>query len=329
MDKYSKIIDKFKGKKILVLGDFILDEYVYGETERISREAPVLILKYNRSTYLAGGGANPVMNIVDMGGTAIPVSIAGKEEYSDILVDMMTAKGVDTSRIVRTHRYSIPVKTRVMAGSVHTVKQQVVRIDRYNDDSLDKGAQEELIANINAAAKDVDVILVSDYGSGMITDSVIKTVNALAKSGKKVVVDSRYGLKKYKYVVAATPNETEAGPAVGHEKYGEHDVELIVKKLWKMMKAKGMIVTRGSKGMIAVENGKVSRIAPFGNDEIVDVSGAGDTVSSIVCLALACGASLKDAAFLANIGGGLVVMKRGVATVTVNEIKGALKNAKA
>jgi rfaE bifunctional protein kinase chain/domain len=326
MNKYTKLIDKFKGKKVLVLGDFILDEYVYGETERISREAPVLILKYNNSTYLAGGGANPVMNIADIGAIPVPVSIAGTEEYSDILLDMMKKKKVDTSYILRTDRYSIPVKTRVMAGSVHTVKQQIVRIDRYNDEALDPEIEAGLITNINTAAKVIDVVLVSDYGSGMITGKVIKAVNALAKSGKKVVVDSRYGLKEFKYVATATPNETEAGPATDHEKYGESDVELIVRKLSKMMRSKGMIVTRGSRGMIVYENKKIFKISPFGSDEIVDVSGAGDTVSSIVSVALASGASLADSAYLANIGGGLVVMKRGVATVTVDELKGALKN---
>jgi rfaE bifunctional protein kinase chain/domain len=329
MNKYAAIIEKFKGKKILVLGDFILDEYLYGETERISREAPVLILKYNKSTYLAGGGANPVMNIADLGALAVPVSIVGTDEYSEILLRMMEEKGVDPSFIVRTGSYSVPVKTRVMAGSVHTVKQQIVRIDRYNEGVLDKNTEAMLIENIKRAAENIEVILVSDYGSGMITDGVIKAINALAKKGKKVVVDSRYGLKKFKYVATATPNETEAGPAVDYEKYEEKDVEYIVKQLGKMMKAKGMIVTRGSRGMIVFENKKLVKVAPFGSDEIVDVSGAGDTVSSIISIALACGAKLSDAAYLANIGGGLVVMKRGVATVTVNELKGALKNVKA
>ncbi|MEI7541731.1 MAG: bifunctional ADP-heptose synthase [bacterium] len=326
MNKYASIIDKFKGQKVLVLGDFILDEYLYGETERISREAPVLILKYNKTTYLAGGGANPVMNIVDLGAIPIPVSIVGTDEYSEILLNMMKEKGVDASFIVKTENYSIPVKTRVMAGSVHTVKQQIVRIDRYNEGIMDKQIELKLIENIKKAAANIDVILVSDYGSGMITDEVIKTVNALAKKGKKVVVDSRYGLKKFKYVATATPNETEAGPAVDFEKYEEKNVEYIVKKLATMMKAKGMIVTRGSRGMIVFENKKIVKVTPFGTDEIVDVSGAGDTVSSIISIALACGAKLADAAYLANIGGGLVVMKRGVATVTVNELKGALKN---
>ncbi len=326
MKKYLKLIDAFKGKKVLVLGDFILDEYVYGETERISREAPVLILKYNKSTYLAGGGANPVMNIVDLGGVPVPVSAAGTEEYSDILIDMMSKKGVDTSFITRSDKYSIPVKTRVMAGSVHTVKQQIVRIDRYNEGKLEADIEKDMINNLNEASKGIDVILVSDYGSGLITEKIIKAVNALAKAGKKVVVDSRYGLKKFKYVATATPNETEAGPAVDYEKYEEEDVEYIVKQLGKMMKSTGMIVTRGSRGMIVLEKKKVHKVAPFGSDEIVDVSGAGDTVSSIVSLSLACKSTLVDAAYLANIGGGLVVMKRGVATVTVAELKGALKN---
>jgi rfaE bifunctional protein kinase chain/domain len=215
-----------------------------------------------------------------------------------------------------------------MAGSVHTVKQQIVRIDRYNEEELDKEIEDRLIGNIKNAARDIDVILVSDYGSGMISGRVVKTVNALAKSGKKVVVDSRYGLKKFKYVATATPNETEAGPAVDCEKYKESDVEQTVKRLAEIMKAKGMIVTRGSKGMIVYEKNKITKIAPYGTDEIVDVSGAGDTVSSIVSIALAGGSSLVDAAYLANIGGGLVVLKRGVATVTGKELTEALKNVK-
>ncbi|MCE5300067.1 MAG: PfkB family carbohydrate kinase [Spirochaetia bacterium] len=329
MKRYEAIIDRFKNRKVMVLGDFVLDEYIYGETERISREAPVLILRHRKSVYLAGGGANPVMNIRDLGAEPIPVAVVGNDEYSEILLDMMKKKGIDTSHIIRTENYSVPLKTRVMAGSVHTVKQQIVRIDRYYEEDVDPAVEQMLIGSINRAAKNVDVILVSDYDGGIITDRAIKAVNALAKAGKKVVVDSRYGLKKYKYVATATPNETEAGPAVGHEKYGEEDVELIVKKLAKVMKGTGMIVTRGSRGMIVLEKGKVSRIPAYGTDEIVDVSGAGDTVSSIIATALACGASLVDAAFLANIGGGLVVMKRGAATVPVHELKGALKNVKA
>src|ERR1035437_7523517 len=157
MNKYAAIIEKFKGKKILVLGDFILDEYLYGETERISREAPVLILKYNKSTYLAGGGANPVMNIADLGALAVPVSIVGTDEYSEILLRMMEEKGVDPSFIVRTEKYSVPVKTRVMAGSVHTVKQQIVRIDRYHEDVMDRQIETILIENIKKAAVKTDV----------------------------------------------------------------------------------------------------------------------------------------------------------------------------
>jgi len=153
---------------------------------------------------------------------------------------------------------------------------------------------------------------------------VIKTVNRLAKKGLQVVVDSRYALKKFRYITTGTPNETEAGPLVGMEHYSEKDVEIMTRKLARLVKSRGMIVTRGSRGMNIYEKKKLVKIPAFGTDEIVDVSGAGDTVSSIVAVALACGASLADAAYIANIGGGLVVMKRGVATVTVAEIRKAL-----
>lgn len=328
MSKYTGIIDKFKGKKVLILGDFILDEYVYGETERISREAPVLILHYNRSTYLAGGGANPVMNIKDLGGDPVPVSVVGTDAYSKVLLDMMGSKGVDTSNIIRDEKFTVPVKTRVMAGSIHTVKQQVVRIDRYEESCITSRTEDALIGAIEKLARVAGTMLVSDYDGGIITGRVIAAVNALAKKGLKVIVDSRYALKKFRHIATGTPNETEAGPLVGIEHYGESDVEKICRLLAGHIKAKGMIITRGSRGMVILEKKKLSKIPAFGSDEIVDVSGAGDTVSSIVSLARACGASLKDSAFLANIGGGLVVMKHGVATVTAKELKAALKKCK-
>ncbi len=328
MSKYLKLLEKFKGKKVIVLGDFILDEYLYGETERISREAPVLILRHRKSVYLAGGGANPIMNIKDLGGEPLPVSVAGNDVYSKTLIDMIRSKGVDTSHIIRDSRYSVPVKTRVMAGSVHTVKQQVVRIDRVPEETPPKDLEDTFIETILSAAKTADTMLVSDYDSGIVTDRVIKCVNELAAKGLKVIVDSRHALKKFRNVTTGTPNETEAGPLVGVEKYGEKDVELTGKKLAKAVKSKGMIITRGSRGMMVFEGKKVMKVAPYGGDEIVDVSGAGDTVSSIVTLAVSCGASLYDAAFLANLGGGIVVMKRGVATVSPNELKGAIKRVK-
>ncbi len=327
MEKYLNLINKFKDKKILVLGDFILDEYVYGETERISREAPVLILRYNNSTFLAGGGANPVMNIKDLGAIPIPVSVCGYDVYSKIMLNLLKSKKINFDSIIRDKNFNLPVKTRIMAGSVHTVKQQIVRIDRIGARNISKTTEKLIIDYLKKLIKQTDCLLVSDYGGPLLTEKVIAFISQMAKKGCKVVVDSRYALKKFKYITTGTPNETEAGPLVDIESYEEKDVETIIKKLTNLIKAKGMVVTRGSKGMIVYENKKIIKIPAFGSEEIVDVSGAGDTVASIISIALACGASLKDSAFLANIGGGIVVMKRGVATVTVDELKRALKNA--
>lgn len=328
MSKYDNTFKKFKEKKILVLGDFILDEYVYGETERISREAPVLILKYSNTVYLAGGGANPVMNIKALGADPVPVSIVGNDSYSNIILKILEDKKIDTSFIIRDDNYVLPVKTRIMAGGVHTVKQQIVRIDKYHEMEITKEKEDELINLIQSIQNKVDAILVSDYDGGIITKRIINYINNLAKKGKKVIVDSRYALKYFRYITTATPNETEAGPIVGIERYEEKNIEIIIKKLKNILKSKGMIITRGSKGMVVLENGRIYKIPRYGSDEIVDVSGAGDTVASIITLTISCGLSIKDAAYLANIGGGLVVMKRGVATVKVEELKRALKNAK-
>lgn len=322
------LIDRFKGKKVLVVGDFILDEYIYGETERISREAPVLILKYSNTVYLAGGGANPVMNIAALGGIAVPVSIVGNDSYSNIILKILQDKKIDTSFIIRDNNYVLPVKTRIMAGSIHTVKQQIVRIDKYHEMEISKEKEKELINIIDDLKDKVDAILISDYDGGLISGKIINYINKIARAGKKVVVDSRYSLKYFRYITTATPNETEAGPVVGIEKYEEKDIEKIIKKLKNVLKAKGMIITRGSKGMVVLENNKIFKIPAFGTEEIVDVSGAGDTVASIVALGLSCNFSIRDAAYLANIGAGLVVMKRGVATVKPEELKRACRYAK-
>lgn len=327
MEKYFNLINEFKNKKILVLGDFILDEYVYGETERISREAPVLILRYNNSIYLAGGGANPVMNLKDLGAVPIPISICGDDAHSKIMINLLKRKKINLDTIIMEKNFFIPVKTRIMAGSVHTVKQQIVRIDRVGTKRISKDTENTIIKNLKYFIKKTDCLLVSDYGGPLLTDRIISFISNCAKIGHKVVVDSRYALKKFKYITTATPNETEAGPIVDIASYEENDVEKIIKKLTNLIKAKGMVVTRGAKGMIVYENKKLIKIPAFGTEEIIDVSGAGDTVSSIISLVLASGGSLKDAAYLANVGGGLVVMKRGVATITAEELKGALKYA--
>jgi rfaE bifunctional protein kinase chain/domain len=328
MKKYFDVLKEFKNKRIIVIGDFILDEYLYGETERISREAPVLILKYTNSVYLAGGGANPVMNIKDLGAVPIPISIVGPDSYSEILLKILYDKKIDTSNILIDNNFVLPIKTRIMAGSVHTVKQQIVRVDRYYENVNLEKRSDEIISRIDSMLKIADGILVSDYDGGLINNKIINHINQIAKKGMIVVVDSRYSLKFFRNITTGTPNETEAGPIAGIEKYDEKNIEIICKKLKKILKSKGMIVTRGSKGMIVYEKNKLYKIEPYGSDEIVDVSGAGDTVASIVTLALSCGLDIKDAAFLANIGGGLVVLKRGVATVTQEELKRALKNVK-
>ncbi len=327
MKKHTEFIDKFKKKRVLVIGDFILDEYIYGETERVSREAPVLILKHRQADYMAGGGANPLMNIKSLGAEPVAVSGAGTEPSSEILFRMLDSKKINTSFIVRDPGYTIPVKVRIMAGSVHTAKQQIVRIDRDSKEPPSERMERSLIKNLAGLADTCDAVLVSDYGGGIMTPGVISAVNKIAKAGAKVIVDSRYSLGRYRNILTATPNETEAGPQAGIEKYGEEDVKKAGKKLMSMVKSKGMIITRGSRGMMVFERGRVRKIPAFGSEKIVDVSGAGDTVSAITALALACGASLYDAAYLANIGAGIAVMKHGVAAVSAGQMKKAARNA--
>jgi rfaE bifunctional protein kinase chain/domain len=284
-----------------------------------------LILKYNNSIYLAGGGANPVINLKDMGAIPVPVAICGDDVHSKIMLNLLKSKKINLDTIVIDKNFSMPVKTRIMAGSVHTVKQQIVRIDRAGTKNMSKDTENNVMNNLKTYVKQTDCLLVSDYGGPLLTDRIISLINDFAGEGYKVVVDSRHALRKFRYITTATPNETEAGPLVGIENYEEKDVENMAKKITHLLKAKGMIITRGSKGMIIYDNKRITKLPAFGTEEIVDVSGAGDTVSSIISLALSCGMSLKEAAYVANTGAGLVVMKRGVATVTQEELKRALK----
>ena len=320
---WQSLLAKFSGKRVAVLGDMMLDEYVFGETSRISREAPVLILKYGHTEVLPGGGANPVSNIHSLGGQALPVGVVGDDAMGGRLRAIFAAKGMDVSGLVEEPGRVTAVKTRILAGGHNTAKQQVIRVDRAEERPISAATERRVLAALDERLKAAQGLIVSDYGSGLVTDRVLAHVNALRKRHPRLVicVDSRYRLMDYRNVTVVTPNETEAAPAAGFEEYSEAMLPEIGRRLLATTRASMVLVTRGSQGMSLFRKGKPTATVPVcGPREIVDVNGAGDTVAAAITLALAAGAKPEAAMTLANAAGGVAVMQSGPASVSRPQI---------
>lgn len=326
--KASALLASFSKLRVVVLGDLMLDEYVFGETTRISREAPVLILKHERTMSLPGGGANPVSNIASLGAQAIPVGVLGMDRAAETLHDIFQDKGVDTSGITAEPGRTTPVKIRVLAGGHNTARQQVIRLDHEAEGAIAKASEAAVLKALDARLHGAHALIISDYGNGLMTPGLLKYVNGLAQRRPKLVicVDSRYQLGQYRGITVITPNETEAAPAAGFEDYREADLDAIGRGLLKRTGAKMVLVTRGSRGMSLFRRARRDDVPVCGSTEIVDVNGAGDSVAACMTLALAAGAEPALAMRLANAAGGVAVMQRGPASVTREEILALLKS---
>ena len=320
--RLSAIVAAMRERTILVVGDLIVDEYLFGKPARISREAPVLILRFTEREVLLGGAANAVNNVHALGARVVPVGVVGRDATGEELCALFRAAGISTEGIVTEPGRVTTVKTRINAGGYQATRQQVVRLDREPTGDLQPVTEDALIARLDALAGSVDAILVSDYGYETVTPRVFEHVRALAQRRRAVLsVDSRYQLPRFTGVTAATPNEAELEQLAGAPMDDERDVEKAGRQLLERLDARMLLVTRGSRGMALLErDGATSFIPIHGTDEIADVTGAGDTVIATFTAALAAGAAPGEAATLANVAGGLVVMKRGTATVSPAEL---------
>jgi rfaE bifunctional protein kinase chain/domain len=325
-ERLRRIGERFAGRTIMVVGDVICDEYLIGKPARISREAPVIILKFTDRDVRLGGAANAANNVHTLGARVVPVGVVGRDRAGDEVLGLFHAGGMSTDGLVTETGRATPVKTRIMAGGYQATRQQVVRLDREPSGELSPITEDALLARLTALASRVDGILVSDYGYGTVSPRVFERVRAVAReTGAIVTVDSRYDLPRFPGVTAATPNEAELGELTGDPVDDERSVEKAGRQLLERLDTRLLLVTRGSQGMALLDREGGSTFIPiFGGDEIADVTGAGDTVIGTFTLALACGAAPVDAATLANVAGGLVVMKRGTATVTPEELTQAL-----
>jgi rfaE bifunctional protein kinase chain/domain len=324
--RLAEAVAGFRARTVVVVGDLIADEYLFGKPARISREAPVLILTYTEREVLLGGAANAAHNVHALGARVVPIGVVGRDPAGDELLALLHAAGIPTDGIVTENGRPTPVKTRIMAGGYQATRQQVVRLDREPQAELATITEDALVARLTALAEKAEAILVSDYGYGTVTPRVFERIRAIARRhGAVVSVDSRYQLPRFTGVTAATPNEAELEQLVGAPVDDERAVEKAGRALLERLDARLLLVTRGSRGMALLERDGASSFIPIhGTDEIADVTGAGDTVIATFTTALAGGAAPADAAHLANIAGGLVVMKRGTATVSPAELAQAL-----
>jgi rfaE bifunctional protein kinase chain/domain len=318
------LVAGFSRQTVCVLGDFVLDEFVSGEISRVSREAPVLILRHRRTELYPGGAANAVNNLADLGARVLPVGVVGDDEGGRALLDMFRRKRIDTSGIVRVSGWTTTVKTRYLAGWTHTTEQQVLRVDREPAGTLTRSAHGAIERKLRRGSARANAVLVSDYGLGAATPALVKKLRA-----GRMLLDSRYRLLEYRggRITAATPNEAELEAAF-HSGIGNdmRKLEDLGRRALKTLNLEALLVTRGKDGMALFEHGRLTRHVPiYGSDAPVDVTGAGDTVIAVFTLALAAGASYLEAAHLANYAGGIVVMKRRTASVTRAELEAALR----
>ena len=318
------LIDAFRGRRVAVFGDLIVDEFIYGEISRVSREAPVLILNYNSTEIVPGGAGNAANNVVALGGSPIIVGMAGRDEPGRRLLRALRGRA-ELSGVIRPAGYMTPTKTRILAGGVHSAKQQVVRVDRASASAMSDRDKRAVEARLLGAAARCDAMLVSDYGTGLVVPAMVAAARKRLAARKRVplLVDSRYALLRFHGMTTCTPNESEV-EGLFNIRIGENlrVLERAGRELLKQTRAEAVLVTRGGRGMALFERDRSTTHIPiFGSDQIADVTGAGDTVIATMTLALAGGATFVEAARLANYAGGLVVMKRGTATVSADELR--------
>jgi D-glycero-beta-D-manno-heptose-7-phosphate kinase len=340
------LVDALAGRRVAIAGDLIADEFIYGEIARVSREAPVLILNYDSTEIVPGGAGNAAGNVASLGGAARLVAIAGRDDTGRRLLGRLKSRRIDVGAVLRPAGYRTPTKTRILAGGIHSAKQQVVRIDRAASTAIDDKVCAAFESRVLRTLRGADALLVSDYGSGLIRPQLITEARRIfrlkaeaTRAARRkpsrgvrlqaegvIMVDSRYNLLHFHGMTACTPNESEVEQALGIT-IGDNAraLERAGRQLLRKTRSAAVLITRGSRGMALFEPGRATVHIPIaGSDQIADVTGAGDTVIATMTLALSAGASFEDAARLANHAGGLVVMKRGTATVSASELRYAI-----
>jgi D-glycero-beta-D-manno-heptose-7-phosphate kinase len=322
------LLDAFSRLRILVVGDMVLDQFVVGVSSRVSREAPVLILRHSHTENVPGGAGNAAANLRALGAEVIPAGLIGTDDNGALLAKDLERRGIYTQGLLPINGAQTTTKSRIMGGLPHSPAQQIVRIDREFNASLNADQEKSFLDFIERQLEECHGALLSDYGYNAVTTAVCNSVRNICRRRQiPVVTDSRFRLCWFHDLTALTPNITEVEEAYG-VRFGT-DLEALRKVAADIIlrqRLEALLVTRGKFGMILYDKqGNVEEIPVYGTDQVADVTGAGDTVISTFTLALAAGACLADAARMSNFAGGIVVMKHGTATVSIAELWTAIR----
>ena len=323
--RLHETVERFPSRRIVLYGDLVLDRFVLGTPKRISREAPVIILRFEGQRDIPGGGANALANLAALGATVLPAGVVGDDEAGASLLAALAGAGVDVRGIVTLPGFRTVTKVRIVAGGAASLKHQVARYDVEDQLPDHDGWRDALLARLAEIAATAHAAAVSDYGYGVVTAAGVARLRAALPAGALAVADSRFSLDALGTVDGATPNLEELAETGGSAPQSDAEVAFVAEALRARLGARFVAATRGSEGLTLVEAGKPALHLPvFGTDQVADVTGAGDTVLATLTLALAAGAVPADAAVLANLAGGIVVTKLGTATVTRDEIHRAI-----
>lgn len=313
----------FPGKRIVIVGDLVADQFLHGTIARVSREAPVFILKHEETETCAGGAANAAVNVASLGGKPVLIGVTGQDSDGKLLTEKLIASGVNCDFVIADNDLRTTTKVRVLAGQHYAPKQQVIRIDYENQAGISPELTKRLVSNLETAAETADAIIISDYNYGAAGREIFELARSISKQKQiPLLIDSRFRLGDFPGATSATPNQEEVEQILGKDFTPENCA-----KLRSDLGFESLLVTCGNKGMLLVEKDKEPlQIPAFGPAEPLDVTGAGDTVIAVYALGLAAGLSFASAASIANHAGGIVVMKKGTASVTIDELLTSIKS---
>ena len=325
-ERLLNIIKRFGQRRITVVGDAIADQFVYGAISRVSREAPVLILRHENTDTVPGGAANCAVNLASLGANVSLISVCGEDEPGRALIAKLSVAGVDCSGVITSAEVRTTTKVRMLAGHLHSTRQQVIRIDYDSQPLSDAQLREKLRNVVLGQSQHADAVVISDYGYGVADPELAGVLRDGAAARKlPVLADSRFSLTNFAGFTSATPNQDEVEKLLGKSFGGGRELEKAGEELRARLNYRSLLITRGGEGMLLLAEGAAPvRIEAVGAREPVDVTGAGDTVMAAYTLAIASDSSFSDAARLANYAGGLVVMKRGTASISAEELASSI-----
>lgn len=322
----AALLDAFTYQRVVVVGDMVADEYIFGRPARISREAPVLVLEFERRQLVPGGATNVAINLRALGAQVSVVGIIGDDLVGRELVALLDRSGIDTSGLIVDRDRPTSTKTRIVGGGSQVVQQQMVRIDRVASEPLAPRPREALLRAAGQSLERATGLILSDYEHGVIDPEIISScLPAARRAGIVTTVDAHGGFYRFQGVTLATPNQPEAEAMLGYPLLDTDALREGGRRLIEGMGAQGLLITRGSLGMVALDHtGLFEELPAFKQAEVRDATGAGDTVAAIATLGLCAGATLVEAAVMGNIAAGLVVRRFGTATTDTGELKEAI-----